>query len=126
MTTTTVRNPGNSAHFMHVKPVQARVRISRSNQLLADSKAALRVMETGKGPYDPVVYIPRHDVAGVLQPVPGKSTHCPLKGDASYLTLDGEEVAWIYDRPLEGARLIGDYVAFYPNKVMVEEIGAQA
>ena len=99
--------------------------MSRGNKVLADSKSALRVMETGREPYDPVIYIPRKDLAGPLQPLSGKSTHCPLKGDASYFTLDGEELAWTYDRPLEGSRLIKDYVAFYPNKVMVEEIGVQ-
>ena len=125
MTTTTVHAPGNDAHFMHVKPVQTRVRVSRGNQLLADSKAALRVMETGREPYDPVIYIPRQDVSGPLQPVSGKSSHCPLKGDASYFTLDGDEIAWTYDRPLEGSKLIKDYVAFYGNKVTVEEIGPQ-
>ena len=125
MTTTTVRNPGNDAHFMHVKPVRTRVRVMRGNQLLADSKSALRVMETGKEPYDPVIYIPRADIGDALKPVSGKSTHCPLKGDASYFTHDGQEIAWTYDRPLAGAGLIGDYVAFYADKVTIEEIGAE-
>lgn len=124
MATTTVRNSGNEAHFMHVKPIRQRVRIRRDGTILAESTAALRIMETGREPYDPVVYIPRSDVADALQPVPGKSTHCPLKGDASYFTLDGQEIAWTYDRPLEGSALIKDYVAFYPDKVTLEEIGS--
>lgn len=124
MATTTVRNSGNEAHFMHVKPIRQRVRIRRDGTILAESTAALRIMETGREPYDPVVYIPRADVADVLQPVPGKSTHCPLKGDASYFALDGQEIAWTYDRPLEGSALIKDYVAFYPDKVTLEEIGS--
>lgn len=125
MATTTVRNPGNAAHFMHVKPARQRVRVRKGERVLADSAAALRVMETGREPYDPVLYIPRGDVSPALLPLPGKSTHCPLKGDASYLTLDGDEIAWSYDRTLEGAGLIRDYVAFYADKVTVEEIGGQ-
>jgi uncharacterized protein (DUF427 family) len=126
MTTTTVRNPDDAAHFMHVKPVRQRVKVRRGGEVLAESTAALRIMETGREPYDPVVYIPRGDVSDALEPVPGKSTHCPLKGDASYFAADGEEIAWTYDRPLEGARLIGDYVAFHPDKVAIEQIGTEA
>lgn len=126
MTTTTVRNPGNAAHFMHVKPIAQRIRVSHGGKVLAESTAALRIMETGREPYDPVVYLPRPDVDDALQPVAGKSTHCPLKGDASYLALDGKEIAWSYDRPLEGATLIRDYVAFYPHMVTIEEIGPEA
>lgn len=125
MATTTVRNPDNEAHFMHVKPIRQRVKVRRGGKILAESAAALRIMETGREPYDPVVYIPRADIADALQPVSGKSTHCPLKGDASYFSLDGEEIAWTYDRPLEGSKLIKDYVAFYSNKVTVEEIGSE-
>jgi len=124
MATTTVRNPDNEAHFMHVKPVRLRVKVRRGGQVLAESTNALRIMETGREPYDPVIYIPRADIADALQPVSGKSTHCPLKGDASYFTLDGDEIAWTYDRPLAGAEPIRDHVAFYADKVSIEEIGA--
>lgn len=124
MATTTVHNPDNQAHFMHVKPVRQRVKVLHAGKVLAESTDALRIMETGREPYDPVVYIPRGDVSGALKPEGAKSTHCPLKGDASYFTFDGEEIAWTYDRPLEGSKLIKDYVAFYPDKVTIEEIGA--
>lgn len=126
MTTTTVRNPDNAAHFMHIKPVRQRVKVRHDGKVLAESTAALRIMETGREPYDPVIYIPRGDVSDVLEPVSGKSTHCPLKGDASYFAAEGEEIAWTYDRPLEGSRPIKDYVAFHPDKVAMEMIGAEA
>lgn len=121
--TVTIRNPENDAHFMHVNPVRQRVRVMRGGRVLADTRQALRVMETGRGVYDPVVYIPSGDVNGGLAPLPGKSTHCPLKGDASYFALDGDEVAWTYDRPLEAAELLRDHVAFYADRVTIEEIG---
>ena len=124
MATTTVRAPGNKAHFMHVKPVSTRIRIRCGNRVLADSTEAVRVMETGREPYDPIVYFPQSDVSRALAAIDGKSTHCPLKGDASYFALDGEEIAWTYDRPLEGAAMLKHHVAFYPNKVTLEEIGA--
>jgi len=126
MATTTIRSPGNEAHFMHVKPVSQRVRVRMGEQILADSTGAIRIMETGKEPYDPVIYVPEGDVEAPLEPVDGKSTHCPLKGDASYFALDGDVIAWTYDRPLEVSQLLKGHVAFYPNKVTVEEIGVEA
>ena len=94
MSTTTIHSPANDAHFMHVKTLPQRVRVRKGDAVLAESTTALRIMETGKGPYDPMLYIPEADVAGSLKPVDGKSTHCPLKGDASYFTLDDDEIAW--------------------------------
>lgn len=122
----TIHNPDNDAHFMRVKPVKATVRVRRDGVLLAETRAALRVLETGRDVYDPVIYIPATDLTAELQTVEGKSTHCPLKGDASYLTLDGAEIAWIYDRPLPFADLIAGHVAFYREKVAIEEIGPDA
>ncbi len=123
---TTIHAPGNEAHFMHVKPVSQRVRVRKGDTVLAESTSALRIMETGRGPYDPMIYIPEADVGGPLEAVDGKSTHCPLKGDASYFTFGGDEIAWTYDRPLEVSQVLKGHIAFYPNKVTVEEIGAEA
>lgn len=70
MSRLTIHNPGNNAHFMRVKPVGATVRVSRGDALLAETKGALRVLETGRDVYDPVLYIPETDVVGPLEPVP--------------------------------------------------------
>ena len=126
MSRLTIHNPDNDAHFMRVKPVAATVRVRRGDKVLARSDKALRVLETGRDVYDPVIYIPEADVTGLLDPVPGKSTHCPLKGDASYFALDGEEVAWTYDRPLDIAEVLCGHVAFYAGKVTIEETGKDA
>lgn len=122
----TIHNPDNEGHFMRIKPVQGVVRVRRNGTLLAESNRSVRVLETGRDVYDPVIYIPQGDISGRLTPVEAKTTHCPLKGDASYFSLGGEEIAWTYDRPLEIARELEGYVAFYPNKVVVEETGADA
>ena len=126
MSRLTIHHPDNDAHFMRVKPVKATVRVSRAGTLLAESRNALRVQETGKDVYDPVVYIPETDVTGPLDPVAGKSTHCPLKGDASYFTLNGEEIAWTYDRPFAWSEQLRGHIAFYANKVTIEESGPDA
>ena len=122
----TIHNPDNDAHFMRVKPVAATVRVRRGESLLAETRNALRVQETGRDVYDPVLYIPLADVTGPLEPVAGKSTHCPLKGDASHFTLAGDEIAWTYDRPFDRSAMLKDHVAFYAGKVAIEEVGADA
>ena len=54
-----------------------------------------------------------------------KTTHCPWKGDASYLSVNvgGEsapDAAWFYPDPMEKAENIRDHVAFL-GKVEVTE-----
>ena len=123
---TTIYNPGNNEHLARIKPAGRRVRILFKGRVIADSASASRLIEIGRDFYDPVLYVPQQDVQADLSAVEGKSTHCPLKGDASYLSLDGEEVAWTYDRPLESSAMLKGLVAFYADKVVVEEIGASA
>ena len=100
MSRLTIHNPDNDAHFMRVRPVKGRVTVTRGGTVLATTSHALRVLETGQDVYDPVLYIPQDDLGVDLEKVPGKTTHCPLKGDCAYFALDGEEIGWSYDRPL--------------------------
>ena len=56
----------------------------------------------------------------------GTTTHCPWKGDASYLSVEVngtriEDAAWYYPDPKEAAGNIKDHVAFYGNKVDVAD-----
>ncbi len=115
-----IRNPGNAAHFMALKPIKSRVRVYAGDTLLADTQEALRLVEVGRDIYDPLVYVPADDMTADLERLE-KSTHCPLKGDASYHALAGEEIAWSYDAPLDFARGIAGYHAFWPGKVRIEE-----
>lgn len=124
MSRLTIHNPDNDAHFMRVRPVNARVTVRCGETLLADTANALRVLETGHDVYDPVLYIPEVDIRAALEQVAGKSTHCPLKGDCSYYALDGEEIAWSYDRPLARSEILKGYLAFYPGKVAITEAGS--
>lgn len=126
MIDTTIRNPGNAAHFARIKPVGRLIRVRRGGALLAQSERAVRMIEIGRDIYDPVIYLPEADLTAALAPVEGKSTHCPLKGDAAYFTHEGEEVAWTYGRPLESAPMLRGLIAFDPGRVSIEEIGADA
>jgi uncharacterized protein (DUF427 family) len=115
-----IRNPANPAHLMVLKPVNRRVRIYASDTLLADTTRALRVIEVGKSLYDPVVYVPGDDLLAKFDRL-AKSTHCPLKGDASYIALDGEELGWAYENPIDAASAIKGCFAFWPQKTRLVE-----
>ena len=115
-----IRNPANPNHLMVVRPVRRTVRVYVNGALIAETRNALRVMEMGKSLYDPAIYVPASDISADLKPV-DKTTHCPLKGDAGYVTLDGEEIAWTYDRPLKTSRQLAGHFAFWPDKVRIAE-----
>ncbi|MEO1719465.1 MAG: DUF427 domain-containing protein [Pseudomonadota bacterium] len=119
-----IRNPDNAQHAMRIKPVRARIRIMREGHVLAQTPAALRVLEVGRDYYDPVIYVPLASVSASLERVPNKTTHCPLKGNASYYTLagtaGGHAIAWMYADPYPFASELGDHIAFYASEVVIE------
>jgi uncharacterized protein (DUF427 family) len=92
--------------------------------ILGETERALRLEETG---FDPVIYFPREDVAMAFLDRSTTTTNCPSMGDATYFSLQTKsvlipDVAWSYETPVEGAEAIGGYLAFYGDKVAVEEI----
>jgi len=125
----TVHNPADPRHFMRLKPVRGRVRISRGGRVLAESARALRMLEIGRDFYDPILYLPREEVTERLS-ASDKTTHCPIKGDTTYYDLvdDAETVvqpaiAWRYSHPIAGAEALADRIAFDPGQVTIEESG---
>ena len=86
-----------------------------------------KVVELSEGSYPPVYYVPREDLAMALFDQTDHSTHCPHKGDASYFTLQAksgpiENAAWSYETPIPGLENIAGHLAFYADKVTVEEV----
>jgi uncharacterized protein (DUF427 family) len=84
---------------------------------LAESLAALRVLETS---HPPVYYIPASDIRMQhLEPV-SRSSWCEFKGSARYydVVVHGKRAAraaWTYPRPMPGYEPLADHVAFYPG-----------
>lgn len=123
----TIFNPARDSHFMRIKPVAGRIRVLRGDLCLAETAHAIRLIEVGRDFYDPALYLPVEDIAAPLKQSE-KSTHCPLKGDAAYfdLVLAGEtvqEIAWSYPEPFDFAQDLRGRIAFYPDKVTIEETG---
>ena len=111
-------------HPITITPNPRRVRVTAGGKMIADSTSALALKEAS---YRIVNYIPRKDVDMTLLTRTAHATHCPYKGDASYFSIetDGrtiENAVWSYETPFPAMSAIKDYLAFYPNKVTIEEL----
>lgn len=115
-----IRNPANPNHLMVIRPVKRTVQIYVDGALIAETHNALRVLEMGKSLYDPALYIPASDIRATLEPLE-KTSYCPLKGDASYVALNGTEIAWTYDRHLDISEQLAGHFAFWPDRVRITE-----
>jgi uncharacterized protein (DUF427 family) len=97
-----------------------RVRIDLGGLLIADSKQALRVLETS---HPPVIYVPPGDIAaGTLRPSAQPRSFCEWKGIADYFdVVAGGSVAraaaWTYREPVPAFADLRDHVAFYPGRM---------
>jgi uncharacterized protein (DUF427 family) len=122
----TIRNPNAHQHFMVVRSIAKKVVIRLpSGRKLAESSRAVRILESGKSLYDPVVYVPMDDIIVSLTEQPNISK-CPLKGTASYFTYRSEgeiyeNLAWSYRELYEFSNFLKGLVAFYPDRVIIEE-----
>lgn len=102
-----------------LQPCPRRVRVELGGVTIADSTAALRVLETS---HPPAIYVPPADVAaGCLEPAAGRSS-CEWKGSATYFDVVGggrraAAAAWTYRAPLARYAALRDHVAFYPGRM---------
>jgi len=122
-----IHNSADPRHFMKLKPVDRRIRISHEGIVLAQSQNALRVLEVGHDLYDPAFYVPKSDVVVSLR-LSQTTSNCPLKGDAQYYDLIDDQgtvietdIAWTYTKPYMFAQPLTDHVAFVASHVSIEE-----
>jgi uncharacterized protein (DUF427 family) len=109
----------NPEHRVDLLPEARRVRVTLAGTVIADTKAALRVEETGHGP---VHYVPEKDVRLDLMKPTDHKTYCPFKGDCSYWTIEvgrgtAENAVWGYAAPYDEAVGLAGYYAFYKSRV---------
>ena len=102
-----------------------RVRVTAGDILIAETSKALTLKEAK---YPAVQYVPREDANMALLERTDRVTHCPYKGDASYYSVkaDGktlDNAIWTYEAPFPAMAEISGHLAFYPDKVKIEEVG---
>ena len=115
---------GTADHPITITGAPYRVRVTFAGQVVADTRRALSLAEAS---YAPVMYIPREDVDLATFERTDRKTHCPYKGEASYYSIHaGDRTAqnalWSYEQPLEAVSAIAGYMAFYPDRVQLEQL----
>ncbi|MCK1512143.1 DUF427 domain-containing protein [Bradyrhizobium sp. 190] len=101
-----------------------RVRVSADGVVIADTTHALTLKEAS---YPAVQYVPREDANMALLARTERTTHCPYKGDANYFSINAngrriENSIWTYETPFPAMAEIAGHLAFYPDKVTIEEV----
>ena len=119
-----VKLPGPD-HPITIAPHPAHVVVTAGGRVVADTRAALALQEAN---YRAVLYIPRDDVDMSLLDRTDRTTYCPYKGDAAYYSVpaaSGPNAVWTYEAPYDAVSPIKDHLAFYPDRVTIEErVGA--
>jgi uncharacterized protein (DUF427 family) len=115
--------PGQESVWDYPRPPSAevtgrRVVVELGGRVLADTVRAVRVCETS---HPPVYYVPREDLAPVLEQASG-SSWCEWKGAATYwdAVVDGRRfaaVGWSYEDPSPRFEHLRGAIAFYPGRV---------
>jgi uncharacterized protein (DUF427 family) len=109
----------NPDYKVQLEPSPRRVRVHFNGETIADSTNAHLLFETR---HLPVYYFPRADVRMDLMNSTDHHTFCPYKGTASYWTIRvgdrlSENAVWGYPDPFDEVAAIGDFVAFYWDRV---------
>jgi uncharacterized protein (DUF427 family) len=97
------------------------VRIELDGRVVAETDAALRVLETS---HPPTIYLPPDAFEpGLLRPVRRRS-FCEWKGVASYVDIgDRLEAGWTYPDPVPAYAALKDFVSVYPSRMDACHLG---
>ena len=100
-----------------VEPTARRIQVFFNGVMLADTRRAVRVLETSQAP---VYYIPPADSQIQYLESSRQMTVCEWKGQANYFSVSAggrraENAAWTYHQPIAGYEAIRDHLAFYPQ-----------
>ena len=109
----------NPDYKVLLEPSPRRVRVKFNGEIIADSTNAHLLFETR---HLPVYYFPLSDVRMDRMTPTDHHTFCPYKGTASYWSIRvgdrvSENAVWGYPEPYDEVAALGDFVAFYWDRV---------
>lgn len=112
------------ADHIRIEPASGTWVVRAGGAVLGESHHAMELTEGGRGP---VMYFPRSDIAMAFLEPSDTRTHCPHKGDATYFSIIAKsgaikDAVWSYETPKPGLEAISGHLAFYPDKVTVEQV----
>jgi uncharacterized protein (DUF427 family) len=110
-------------HPITIEPSSDHVVVKAGDVVVADSSNAVTLHEAS---YPPVYYVPLADVDSEVLESSDTTSYCPYKGEASYYSVrTGDDVVkdaiWFYDEPYDAVAQIAGHVAFYPDRVQIEQ-----
>jgi uncharacterized protein (DUF427 family) len=96
-------------------PCERRVRIELDGRVVAETDAALRILETS---HPPTIYLPPGAFEPGLLRVAGRRSFCEWKGVASYVDVgDRGGAGWFYPDPVAAYAALKDHVSVYPSRM---------
>ncbi len=109
-------------HYAVTDSYHRKLTLKYNDEIIAYTERALILKEVGYSVYDPVFYIPKEDLKLELKKETQRTSHCPIKGEATYWNLNGnlatdDYFAWSYEDPLPRAKKIKGHVAFNSDYV---------
>jgi len=112
------------ADHIKIRPATGTWVVRAAGAVIGESKNALELSE---GDYPPVIYFPRGDLAMAFLDPTDMTSKCPFKGEASYFTIEAKSgpipnAAWSYETPNDAVAAIKDHIAFFSEKVAVEQV----
>lgn len=112
------------ADIITISPAEGTWVVRVAGAVLGESTDALALSENGQ---DDVIYFPRADIAMAFLEPSAKTTECPHKGTATYFSIEAKsgslpDAVWTYETPKDAAAAIAGYLAFYGDKVTVEQV----
>lgn len=121
-------HPRDPHHRVDVRASSREVRVTFADELIALTRRALFVFETGMPAR---YYVPPADVRSEFLVPSTKQSICPYKGHASYRSLrvrehEAKDAVWTYPDPLPECPRIKGYYCFYPERVDRLEVEGQA
>lgn len=98
-----------------LEPLHGHVRILFAGEVLADTRGALRLLETS---HPPTYYLPPGDVNASLLVASARTSFCEWKGSARYVSVraggrEAQDAGWYYPEPSPGYEALAGYLAFY-------------
>jgi len=110
-----------------VQPSSRAIEVVFAGTKIADSRRALRVLETS---HPPVYYIPLRDIMPDVLETSSRVSYCEFKGEARYYRVRvgntvAEDAAWTYEAPAYGYEELVGHVAFYPQLMDECRVGGE-
>lgn len=109
---------GSATHYATTRPAERKYRVIFDGRAILETGSAVELREHYDGrDFDPVIYFPADAIAGLETSASARVTHCPIKGDASYLNYRAvADALWCYRDPRDEVEAIRDHYAFDQSK----------